>query len=698
MEGVGAGIDWVGGMGYLSWPPMAKTPQERAAELREQIHRHDHLYYIEARPEISDLEYDRLMRELIELEREHPALVTADSPTQRVGGAPSRGFSSVQHTVRMMSIDNTYDAAEVREFDRRVRAALGEAAVEYVLEPKVDGVAVSLRYEKGVLQLAVTRGDGWRGDDITANAKTIRSIPLRLQDGAALPDVLEVRGEIYMPDDVFTRVNEALVAAGEEPMKNPRNATAGTLKQLDPKVTASRYLAFFAHGIGQVEPMPTDDYWQWLGMLRQWGLPTTPHVSLAHTIDGVLQTIERFAEMRTELPFQTDGMVVKVRSLSQRSKLGETAKSPRWVIAYKYPAEQVETVLERVVWQVGKAGTLTPVAELRPVHVAGTTVKRASLHNIEQIQRLDIRIGDSVIIEKAGEIIPYVVRTLVEKRPAGAAPITVPANCPSCQQPVKKEADTPFVRCDNPECPAQLRERLRWFAARNQMNIEHLGEALIDQLVDAGKLKTFADIFRLSLQDLVQLERMGEKSASNVLESVEAARGRSLDRLLAGMGIRHVGNATARDLANHFGSLEALCSASVADLDEVPNIDVITATAIHDFFHSEAGRHAVRELQAMGIDPKVELQTRGAALPFAGQSIVVTGTLERFDRAGIEELIVRLGGKPAGSVSKKTAFVVAGENAGSKLSKAKALNIPVLSETEFIERLPPGTIELSQEA
>ena len=665
---------------------MSDNPAKRIPFLRAELEKHDRLYYIEAAPEISDQAYDALMRELIDLEKAHPELITPDSPSQRVGGAPIGAFSTVNHAVPMMSIDNTYDAEAVRDFDRRVREGLDGQVPQYVLEPKIDGIAVSLRYEGGELVLAATRGDGRRGDDITANARTIRSIPLRLASAMAKDSIVEIRGEIYMPNAAFAKINQQLIAAGDEPLKNPRNATAGTLKQLDPKITAARKLAFFAHGLGEVRPAPPDDYWQWLTQLRKWGIPATPHCSLAQTVDEVLETIKAFEAIRPTLPFLTDGMVVKVRSLQQRANLGSTSKSPRWVIAYKYPAEQVPTQLNGVIWQVGKGGTLTPVAELEPVLVAGTTVKRATLHNIEQIERLDLRIGDTIILEKAGEVIPYVVRVVPENRPAGAKPIQAPTSCPSCNQPITPEP--PFVRCTNPECPAQLKERLRWFCSRNQMNIERLGESLIDQLVDAGLVKTFADIYRLKYEDLVGLPRMAAKSASNVLDSIAASRDRSLDRLVAGLGIRHVGNTTARDLANHFGSIEALAQADIEQLDEVEGIDVVVATAIHDFFGSKAGRHAIDELRKEGIDPKQQKPaTDRADLPFAGQSIVVTGTLEGFSRDEIEQLIVSLGGKPAGSVSKKTAFVVAGANAGSKLDKANSLGVPVIDETEFKKRI-----------
>ena len=671
---------------------MNQSAAQRAAWLRDELNRHNHLYYIEAKPEISDVEFDRLMRELIDLERAHPELATLDSPAQRVGGEPSTGFRTVEHAVRMMSIDNTYDEGEVREFDRRVREGLGSASPRYVLEPKIDGNAVSLRYEKGVLVLAASRGNGYHGDDITANARTINSIPLRLRPDANLPEILEVRGEIYMPDAAFLEVNKRLVAAGEEPMKNPRNAAAGALRQLDPQITASRKLAFLAHGMGEARPVPATSYGQWLQLLRRWGIPTAPAAKQVATVDEVLAAIKDFAVVRPTLPFQTDGMVVKVDDFGQRRALGETTKSPRWVIAYKYQSEQGQTLLHGVTWQVGKGGRLTPVAEMEAVHIAGSTIRRATLHNIEQIQSLDIRIGDTILVEKAGEVIPYVVRPVIEKRPADARPITPPKTCPSCGTAVRKEPDTPYITCDNPECPAQLKERLRWFCARNQMDIEGMGEALINQLVDAGLTKTFADIYRLETSQLLGLERLGEKSAANLIEAIAASRARPLDRLLAGLGIPHVGNSTARDLVRQFGSLDALAAASIEALDEVPGIDVVVATGIHSFFQSEAGKHAVRELQKIGIDPKAHRsQVDPSQLPLAGLTIVVTGTLATFGRTEIEELIAKSGGKPSGSVSKKTSFVVAGENAGSKLDKARQLGVPILTEQQFLEKIGRAT-------
>ena len=668
---------------------MAESAEKRIAELRAQIHRHNHLYYVENAPQISDREYDKLMEELIALEKAHPHLVTPDSPTQRVGGQPIEGFVTVEHAVPMMSIDNTYDAAEVRAFDQRVRKGLKGEAPRYVVEPKVDGVAVSLRYEGGVLVLGATRGDGRRGDDITINCRTIRSIPLRLA-ASDVPRVLEVRGEIYMPSSEFQRINKEREGAGEPLFANPRNSAAGTLKQLDPRVVAQRRLRFVSHGFGQLDPAPADSYWELLQLLGKWGLPVPQHASIEADVEGVLRAIDRFARARGTLPYQTDGMVIKVDSLRQREALGATSKAPRWVIAFKYPAEQMQTRLLEVIWQVGKGGTLTPVAELEPVFIAGTTVKRASLHNIEQIQRLDLHIGDTVVVEKAGEIIPYVVQAIAEKRPKCAQPIKPPARCPSCGEVPEKEEGTPYIRCVHPACPDQLKERLRWFAGRDQMDIENLGEALIDQLVDGGKVRSFADLYGLKLRDLVGLERMAEKSASNVLEGIRQSRGRGLNRLLAGLGIRHVGNRVAHVLASHFGSLEALEDATVEQLSSVNEIGPVIAASVHDFFHSASGRKAVEELRAAGIDPKMDKPQAAEALPLAGQTIVVTGTLEHFSRPEIEELIVKLGGKAASSVGKKTSFVVAGASAGSKLDKAKELGVPVIDEAEFMKRAGVG--------
>ncbi|HZZ44135.1 MAG TPA: NAD-dependent DNA ligase LigA [Tepidisphaeraceae bacterium] len=547
--------------------------------LREELNRHNHLYYQQARPEISDQEYDALMRELIALEQAHPELLTGDSPSQRVGGEPIEGFATVEHAVRMYSIDNTYDEEELRKFDERVRKVLGGEEVEYVCEPKVDGVACSLRYEDGLLVLAATRGDGRRGDDVTHNVRTIRAVPLRFNAGKGnVPEVVEVRGEIYMPTEEFQRINKRLVEQGDEPLKNPRNATAGTLKQLDPKVTASRKLKFIAHGAGEVRPMPVQQYWDWVKLIEQWGLPVGEDVQLCKGIDAVVKHVEKFATVRGKLAYQTDGMVIKVNSLEQRERLGFTAKSPRWVIAFKYPAEQVQTILHGVRWQVGKGGTLTPVADLEPVFVGGSTVSRATLHNIEQIDRLDIHLGDTVVVEKAGEVIPYVSAAVTEKRSRGAKKVHAPTHCPSCGTKVEKEEGTPILRCPNPECPAQLRERLKWFVGRRQMDIEGLGEKILDQLMDKGTVKTFADLFRLTVpeiadltrevkrEDKTVLARIGEKNAEKIVASADEAKERGLARVLAGLGIPHVGATIAEEVAEAFGDLDVLTKASEGEI------------------------------------------------------------------------------------------------------------------------------------
>jgi len=666
---------------------MPASVQQRVKELRRQLEHHNYLYYVEAKPQISDQQYDRLMRELIDLETAHPELLTPDSPSQRVGGQPIEGFRTVEHAIPMMSIDNTYDEAEVRAFDARVRKGLGDGqAVHYVLEPKVDGVAASLRYENGLLVLAATRGDGRRGDDITANAKTIHSIPLRLRDEDS-PRVLEVRGEIYMPNDVFQKLNQEREAAGEETFKNPRNLTTGALKQLDPKITASRRLRFVAHGLGEVTKLPNDSYWECLKCFKKWGIAISEHMKFVAGIDQAIRDIEQFAFVRGKLAYQTDGMVIKVDSFAQRDRLGATSKAPRWVIAYKYAAEQMQTVLKAVDWQVGKGGTLTPVARLEPVFLAGTTVQNATLHNIDQIRKLDLHDGDTVVLEKAGEVIPYIRQAVAEKRPKHAKPIEPPTRCPSCDSPVEKDADGPYIRCVNPACPAQFRERLKWFCGRGQMDIENIGEALVDQLVDAGLVHTFADLYRLKKEPLVELERMADKSAQNVIDAITESRSRGLDRLLAALGIRHVGNRVAFVLAQNFGSLDALSHAAVEQLSSVHEIGDVIAQSVHDFFHSDVGRYAIAELKKVGIDPHIKKSVPVADLPLAGQTVVVTGTLETFNRDEIEQLIVQLGGRAAGSVSKKTSFVVAGADAGSKLDKARELGVPVLSEQEFLRRI-----------
>jgi DNA ligase (NAD+) len=675
------------------------TPAKRIAELREEIREHDRRYHLEDRPTISDREYDKLLQELIDLEREHPDLVTPDSPTQRVGGDVQTELKPVRHSVPMMSIDNTYSEEEIRAFDERVRKGLGGEKPSYVVEPKIDGTSISLRYEDGRLVLAGTRGRGNVGDDVTVNARTIKAIPLTLAKDAAdvpLPGILEVRGEVYMDNEDFQRVNKEIEAAGEEPYANPRNLTSGTLRRLDPKIVARRRLKFLAHGNGQVEPMPAESYWQWTRLLKDWGFPLPKEVWQAADIDEVVKKLHEFESVRPKLPYMTDGMVVKVDSLAQRDRLGATSKAPRWVVAYKYETEQQPTVLERVRWQVGKGGNLTPVGELAPVFISGVTVTNVTLHNIDQINRLDLHLGDTVIIERAGEVIPYVVEAVPEKRPKGAKAIEPPKKCPSCGEKVEQEADTPYIRCVNPACPAQLKERLRWFCQRGQMDIEGLGDVLVDQLVEGEHVREFADLYKLKAEtiagltseveqgDKVVRRTVGEKVAKKVVENIDRSRQQPLERLIAGLGIRHVGNRVAYVLASHFGSLAALLKATAEELSEVHEIGPVIADSVHDFFSSHSGKKTVADLKAVGIDPQMEVKPAAAAAgSLSGKTVVVTGTLKKYKRDEIEALIQKHGGRAAGSVSKKTDYLVAGEEAGSKLDKAKQLGVKVISEEEF---------------
>ncbi len=659
----------------------------RIEQLRDDIRRHDRLYYVEATPEISDRDYDRLMDELKTLEAAHPDLVTDDSPTQRVGGEPIEGFESVTHAQRMLSIDNTYDAEDVREFDTRVRKALEEHPFHYLVDPKIDGVAVSLRYEGGRLVLAATRGDGVRGDNITNNAKRIRAIPLVLT-GEGFPDVLEVRGEVFWPRSAFAATNAKRAEQGQETFANPRNGAAGTLKQLDPTVVGERGLAFVAHGLGEMSEPLGNRASEITQRLKSWSIPMSSFTEVCDDIDAAMETIEAWPAHQDEVDYETDGMVVSVDELALRDELGSTSKAPRWRMAYKYEAERAETVLRAVDFQVGRLGTITPVARFDPVQLAGTTVSNASLHNFDQIERLDVRVGDAVIVEKAGEIIPHVLQVVHAHRPADAKPIDPPSACPSCGHETRRDEDGVYLRCADPACPAQLRERLRFFAARNQMNIEHLGPAVIDQLVDQGWVKDFADLYALEAEKVAELDRMAETSAKNLIDAIQTSKDRPLDRVLAGLGIRHVGGRAAEVLAGHFGGLDALMAASVEALTDVDEIGPVIAESVHSFFHSEAGRTAVDRLRAAGLTMKAERLARDADdQPLAGKTVVVTGTLAGMSRPEAQAAIKAAGGKAASSVSKKTDFVVAGEATGGKLDKARSLGVEVIDVAEFRKRL-----------
>lgn len=712
---------------------MSEQHSKRVERLRREIAHHDELYYNKAAPEISDREYDRLLEELIDLERAHPELITPDSPTQRVSGQPIEGFRHAPHSLPMLSIDNTYDEVQLREFDARVAKALGRKRYVYLVDPKVDGVAVSLRYEEGALALALTRGNGEVGDDVTHNIRTLRSVPLRLK-GEDVPRLLEVRGEVYWPLKSFASFNEKRVSTGEEPFANPRNATAGTLKQLDPAQVRGRGLRFMAHGFGLVEPLEEDSYRTLMERCAAWGIPTNADQRLAENIEHVLEWINHWSEARRRLDYQMDGLVIKVDSLAQRARLGTTSRYPRWCIAYKFESERAATRLTGVSFQVGKFGTVTPVAELEPVFLAGTTVRNASLHNFDQVRRLDVRIGDTVFVEKAGEIIPQVMGVDLEKRPAGAKPIQPPKCCPICEAiligaPIEpgqkafwcvnpacelylvrrkrkalpkecraggtKGCDHPVepldamvdLLCPNPACPARITGQIAYFASRQGMDIDGLGEVWVGKFVAAGLLQGIPDIYRLHEHEaaLKETEGLGEKSVMNLLEGIERSKRRPLARIIGALNIGDVGPATAQLLAKRFGSLETLAAANEADLMEIEGIGPALATSISRYFREEPGRSIWRKLLHFGVNPELLPAAAASGRPrvFEGKTLVVTGTLEQYGREEIEELIRDLGGKAAGSVSKKTDFVVAGEKAGSKLDKARNLGIRVLTEEEF---------------
>ncbi len=665
---------------------MTDSVEGRIEALRKKIEYHNYKYYIEADPEISDTEFDRLMQELEDLEKQYPELVTPDSPTQRVGGQPIDGFRQVSHGVPMLSIDNTYSEEEVRDFDARIRRLLKGEEPRYVVEHKIDGVSASLLYEGGRFTLALTRGDGTRGDDITHNLRTVRDIPLRLlTHKEKAPAVLEVRGEVYMTNTELSRLNKLQSDRGERIFANCRNAAAGSLKLLDPRQSSQRFLRFFAHSEGEVSGLKVSAHDEFLDLIRGWGIPVVPHSRALDSIDDALVYCKEMLESRSDLDYETDGMVVKVNRLTQRDLLGSTSKFPRWVIAYKVELWQAATQIKDIHVQVGKTGILTPVAELRTVEIAGTKVSRANLHNADEIARKDIRIGDSVIVEKAGKIIPHVVRVQLEKRSGSEELFHFPKNCPVCRRDVGRDEGGVYIRCLNPSCPAQLKERLRFFAGRRAMDIEGLGPALIDQLVDRGIVKSLADLYAISVEQLVDLERMGDKSASNLIEAIQGSKNRALSQVLTALGIRHIGEGNARLLAEEFGDIHALMSTSEKRLAEIPGIGPIVAESVYSFFKSEAGIETIRSFERYGIRMMEDSQSTSSvgAQKLEGKTFVVTGIMARASRVEIEQLIRGLGGKTSSSVSRNTDYVIAGSNPGSKLEKAKELGIKVLSEEEF---------------
>jgi DNA ligase (NAD+) len=674
---------------------MSTDSRKRAEELRRLIRHHDRLYYVENAPAISDAEYDRLFEELVRLEAAHPDLATPDSPTQRVGGEPLTAFETVRHRVPMLSIDKAFSPADLREFDARVRKALGGETYAYVVEPKIDGVAVSLWYENGAFVRGVTRGDGEQGDDITANLRTLRALTLHLAavPGHPTPAFVEIRGEVYMTRKEFDRLNAERERDGLPLFANPRNSTAGTLKLLDPKQCAKRRLRLFTYALGAQEGLDVETQWEFLDFLRKAGLPVNPGITRARTMEEVIAGLPTWDRERTALGYDTDGLVIKIDSFDQQARLGQTTRAPRWMVAYKFSAEEAATRLLSIHVQVGKNGTLTPVATLEPVQLSGTTVQHATLHNADEIARKDIRVGDLVVVQKAGEIIPQVLRVVLEERPKDAKPFVFPSACPSCQAPVARDEGGVYVRCVNPACPAQIKERLCHFAGRDAMDIEGVGDALATQLVDSGLVQELADLYRLKdrRDDLIALERMGQKSADNLLRAIEESRSRSLARFLFALGVRHVGVHVAEVLADRFRTLDALRAAPVEDLQTVEGIGPVVGQGVYDFFHSTDGQAMVVHLLAAGVRPaEVAAPAPTAESPFAGKTVVVTGTLADFSRREIEDRLKALGARVAGSVSKNTDFLIVGADPGSKLDKALSLGVKTLDEAALKKMLHAG--------
>jgi DNA ligase (NAD+) len=662
---------------------MADSPKEKIAELRKQIRFHDQKYYVEANPEITDREYDRLLNELKAWESQHPELITPDSPTQRIGDQPLPYLEQLEHRVPMLSIDNAFSIAELTSFGKKAETELGQPC-EWVVELKIDGVAASLIYEDGILVRGLTRGNGKVGDDITHNIRTIVDVPLRLTTEQP-PSVLEVRGEVYMTNTELVRLNERQAAAGEPNYKNTRNVAAGTVRLLDPKICASRNLRMFCHGTGYCEGLKSENHIDFLTEIGRYGLPPTPRVQVFSSIEETAKHCEELAETLHELDFEVDGLVVKLNRFDLRARLGTRSKSPRWLIAFKWEKYEAVTRVNSIDVQVGKTGAITPVANLEPVELAGTTVSRASLHNAEEIARKDIRIGDVVVVEKAGKIIPHIVRA--EKQERGNPPPSVyqfPTKCPQCDTVLVKDEGGVYIRCPNFECPAQLKERLRYFASRDAMDIEGMGDKIVDQLVTQKLVAGYGDLYRLTTKQVSSLERMGKRSAEKLIAAIVASKDRGLARLLNALSIRHVGITVAQVLAKHFGSMEALRLANAETLAGVDEVGEIIAQSVVDFMNSSVGASILDDLESLGVKMDVdpgESEVLGDSL--ADKTFVVTGKLEKYTRDEIHEMIKKYGGKTSSSVSGKTDYLVAGESAGSKLEKARGLGVKVLTELQF---------------
>jgi DNA ligase (NAD+) len=657
---------------------------QRITELREQIRHHDYLYYVEARPAVSDAEYDALVRELRELEARFPELVTPDSPTQRVAGAPTDVFKPVQHRAAMLSLDNATSPDDLREFEARIKRAQPGARPSYVCEPKVDGLGIALVYERGRFARGATRGDGRVGEDVTANIRTIRSVPMVLRDALAEAAELEVRGEVFMPRAEFQKLNRGLEDTGDPVFANPRNAAAGAVRQKDPSITARRPLDAFLYHLGYAAGVRFETHWETLAALRAAGFKTNPRAERCADIDAVIAYCRRLEAERDALGYDADGVVVKVDSLEQQRRLGSTTHHPRWAIAFKFAARQATTVVRAIEVGVGKTGALTPVAKLEPVELAGVVISSVSLHNENEIRRKDVRVGDTVLIERAGDVIPYVVQVIAAKRPPGTHEFTFPDSCPACGGVTFRPPGEAYWRCMNTACPAQLKERLRHFGSRRAMDIEHLGEAAVDQLVDRGVVKDFADLYRLTAEDVAQLERFAEKSAGNLVAAIQGSKPRGLTRLVNALGIRMVGERVAGLLARRFGSIDRIAAATVEELGEVHGIGDEIARSVRTFFDDEHNRRVIDRLKAAGVETTEAGVTDGPT-PLAGKTFVLTGTLSTLTREAARELVQRLGGRVAASVSKKTDYVVVGEDPGSKADDARRLGVPILDETAFRE-------------
>lgn len=682
---------------------MASPESQRVEELRKQIHRLDHLYYVQATPEVSDLEYDRLLAELKQLEQDHPDLRSPDSPTQRIGDQPVEHLVQVEHSVPMLSIDNTYSRQELQAyFDRTEKLLEGKLpegeTIQWVMEYKIDGVAASVRYEDGLMKLALTRGNGSVGDDITHNIRTVRDLPI-VMDTDTPPKVVELRGEVYMTNADLADLNVRQAAAGGEPYKNTRNVTAGTIRLLDPAIAAQRKLRFFCHGVGASEGMTARTHIEFLGEVGRMGVRPTPDVMLLNDSAAAIEAVARLEEEMPDLPFEVDGIVFKVNDFAQRDALGMRSKSPRWLIAYKFERYEAITTLESISVQVGKTGTITPVAHLTPVDIADTTVSRASLHNADEIERLDVRVGDTVVVEKAGKIIPKVVRVEKHRRTGELAAFVFPTHCPECQTEVVRDEGGVYIRCPNPSCPAQLRQRLVYFGSRTGMDIDGLGEEVVDLLLAHRLVSSYADLYRLTIDQVAELAwpkkrkgkdgklievQFGQRNAESLVAGIDASRNRGLARLLASISIRHVGPRVAKVITRQFHTVEKLRSAGQEDLAAIHEIGDVIAKSMVEFLASDYGKTLIDDFMDVGVelfDPEPEVVEGDS--PIAGKSVVVTGTLKQFKRDEIKRLIEKLGGRAASSVSKNTDFLLAGEKAGSKLAKAKELGVTILSEDDF---------------